>query len=133
MRIFVDASLLIYLNVPMPEEQAQLIDSFWKDLLSEHEAFTNLLVLDEVIYVSERKYNVEREETLEFIDRIVLPHVELLSVGAELYPFFKLYMVRYSLKPSDALHAATVKRYRLDAIVSEDRDFDKAGIKRIWL
>jgi predicted nucleic acid-binding protein len=33
-------------------------------------------------------------------------------------------MVRYSLKPSDALHAA---------IVSEDRDFDKAGIKRIWL
>jgi predicted nucleic acid-binding protein len=42
-------------------------------------------------------------------------------------------MVRYSLKPSDALHAATVKRYRLDAIVSEDRDFDKAGIKRIWL
>jgi predicted nucleic acid-binding protein len=129
----VDASLLIYLNVPMPESQAQLIDSFWKNLLSKHETFTNLLVLDEVIYISKKKYDVEQEETLEFIDHTVLPHVELLSMGAELYPFFRLYMMKFSLKPSDALHAATVKRYRLDAIASEDRDFNRAGIKRIWL
>jgi len=54
-------------------------------------------------------------------------------MGAELYPFFRLYMMKFSLKPSDALHAATVKRYRLDAIASEYRDFDRAGIKRIWL
>jgi predicted nucleic acid-binding protein len=129
----VDASLLIYLNVPMPEEQAQLINSLWRGLLSEHEASTNLPVLDELIYVSERKYGVERKETLEFIDHVVLPHIELLSIGAELYPFFKLYVVKFGLKPSDAVHAATIKRRRLDAIVSEDRDFDKAGIKRIWL
>ncbi len=133
MKVFVDASLLIYLNVPMPEDQAQLIDSLWRDLLSEHEVFTNLLVLDEVIYVSKKKYYVEQEETLDFIDHIVLPHVELLSIGAELYPFFRLYITEFGLKPSDALHAATVKRYRLDAIASEDRDFDKVGIKRVWL
>jgi len=90
MKVFVDASLFIYLNVPIPEDQAQLIDSLWKGLLSEHEVFTNLLVLDEVIYVSKKKYNVEQEETLEFIDHTVLPHVELLSIGAELYPFFRL-------------------------------------------
>jgi predicted nucleic acid-binding protein len=133
MKVFVDASLFIYLNVPIPEDQAQLIDSLWKGLLSEHEVFTNLLVLDEVIYVSKKKYNVEQEETLEFIDHTVLPHVELLSIGAELYPFFRLYIAKFGLKPSDALHAATVKRHRLDAIASEDRDFDRAGIKRIWL
>jgi len=51
MKVFVDAGLFIYLNVPMREEQAQLVDSFWRNLLSEHEVFTNLLVLDEVIYV----------------------------------------------------------------------------------
>jgi predicted nucleic acid-binding protein len=117
----------------MPEEQAQLINSLWRGFLSEHEASTNLPVLDELIYVSGRKYGVERKETLEFIDHVALPHIELLSIGAELYPFFKLYVVKFGLKPSDALHAATIKRYRLDAIASEDRDFDKAGIKRIWL
>jgi predicted nucleic acid-binding protein len=42
-------------------------------------------------------------------------------------------VVKFGLKPSDALHAATIKRRRLDAIASEDRGFDKAGIKRIWL
>jgi len=38
--------------------------------LSEHEVFTNLLVLDEVIYVSKRRYDVKQEDTLEFIDRL---------------------------------------------------------------
>jgi predicted nucleic acid-binding protein len=133
MKIFIDATLLIYLNVPMPENQAQLIYSFWKDLLSKHEIFTNLLVLDEVIYISKKKYDVEQKETLKFIDHTVLPHVELLPIGAELYPFFRLYIIKFGLKPSDALHAATVKRYRLDAIASEDRDFERVGIKKIWL
>jgi len=133
MKIFIDASLLIYLNVPMPENQTQLIYSFWKDLLSKHEIFTNLLVLDEVIYISKKKDDVEQKDTLEFIDHTILPHVEILPMGAELYPFFRLYTIKFSLKPSDALHAATVKRYGLDAIASEDRDFDRAGIKRIWL
>ena len=90
MKVFVDANLLIYLNVPMPEEQARLVESFWGDLLREYDLFTNLLVLEEVVYVSRRKYGVQREETLEFIDRAILPHVELLPMGAELYPLFKL-------------------------------------------
>jgi predicted nucleic acid-binding protein len=133
MRIFADASLLVYLNVPMPEEQTRLVDSFWRSLLTEHELFTNLLVLDEVVYVSKRRYNVEERETLEFIDRAVLPHLELLPIGVDLYQFFKLYVVEFGLRPSDALHAATIRRYGLDAIASEDRDFDRARIKRIWL
>ena len=41
MKVFADASLFIYLNAPMREEQAQLVDSFWRNLLSEHEVFTN--------------------------------------------------------------------------------------------
>ncbi|MCC6024387.1 MAG: type II toxin-antitoxin system VapC family toxin [Thaumarchaeota archaeon] len=98
----------------------------------EHEVFTNLLVL-EVVYVSRRKYGVDEKETLEFVDRAILPHVELLPIGADLYQFFKFYVVEFGLRPSDALHAATIRKYGLDAIASEDRDFDEAGIKRIWL
>ena len=133
MRVFADASLFVYLNVPMPDEHARLVDSFWRSLLTEHEVFTNLLVLDEVVYVSRRKYGVEEKETLEFVDQAILPHVELLPIGADLYQLFKLYVVEFGLRPSDALHAATIRRYGLDAIASEDRDFDRAGIKRIWL
>jgi predicted nucleic acid-binding protein len=42
-------------------------------------------------------------------------------------------VAEFGLRPSDALHAATIRKYGLDAIASEDRDFDEAGIKRIWL
>lgn len=28
MKIFIDSNLLVYLNVPMPEEQARLVEAF---------------------------------------------------------------------------------------------------------
>jgi len=34
MRVFADASLFVYLNVPMPEEQARLVDLLWRSLLT---------------------------------------------------------------------------------------------------
>jgi len=133
MKVLVDSNLLVYLNVPMPEEQARLVEAFWRSLLEEHSLYANLLVLDEVVYISRRKYGVGLEDTLEFLDRAVLPFVEVLPLGADLYPLFKLYAASFNLKPSDAIHAATVRRYGLDAIASEDADFDRAGIRRLWL
>jgi len=73
MRVLVDASLFVYLNVPMPDEQATARRlALEEPLLTEHEVFTNLLVLDEVVYVSRRKYGVDEKETLEFVDRAIL-------------------------------------------------------------
>jgi len=37
--------------------------------------------LGETIYVSKRRYDVECEETLNFIDKVVLPYVEVLPMG----------------------------------------------------
>jgi predicted nucleic acid-binding protein len=133
MKIFIDASLLIYLNAPMPDEQAQLVETFWKNILTEHKGYTNILVLDEVVYVSKKKYRVPAEETLAFLDYAVLPYLKLLPLGPELYPYFKHYLEKYHLKPSDAIHAATINKYRLDAIATEDKDFDKTQIKRLCL
>ena len=48
------------------------------------------------------------------------------------YLLAKKFMTLYNLEPSDALHA-TIIANRLDAIASEDKDFDRAGIKRIWI
>ncbi len=126
-------SLLIYLNVRMPDDEAKIVEEFWERMLRNHELFVNLLVLDEVIYVSRRKYDVPFSDTLEFIDRAVLPHVEMLVLRLEAYLEARKYMIKYGLKPSDSIHAATVEVFGLQAIASEDRDFDKIGIKRLWV
>jgi len=133
MKVFVDASLFIYLNVRMPEKDARLIEEFWLNLVVNHMLFTNILVLDEVIYVSKRKYGVEYVETLEFIDKVVLPYVEVLSIGLNEYLRAKELMTKYRFKPSDSIHAATIETHGLQAIATEDEDFDKIGVKRIWI
>jgi len=132
LRVFVDANLIIYLNIPLPADDASIIEEFWLDLVKRHNLYTDVLVLDEVIYISKRKYRVPARETLEFIDRAVLPYVDLLPLRMEEYLEAKRLIREYPIAPSDALHAAVVRTNNLDAVVSEDRDFDKIGIKRIW-
>jgi len=67
----------------MPVEEAELVERFWLELLREHELYTNVLALDEAIYVSQRKYGVPFADTLELVDRAVLPYVEVLPWGLE--------------------------------------------------
>ncbi len=133
MKVFVDASLLIYLNVKMPDHEAKIIEDFWLELLSNHSLYTNVLVLDEVIYISWRKYSIPFEETIEFIDRAVLPYVDLIPIGSIEYLKAREIMIKQRLKPSDAIHLATIIVHGLNAIASEDEDFDRTGIKRIWI
>jgi len=133
MKIFVDASLIVYLNVKMPEKEAELIEKFWLDLLTHHSLYTNILVLDEVIYVSKKKYEVSIEDTLELIDKAVLPYVDILPIGLSEYLKAREMMKKYNLKPSDAIHVATMENYGLQAIASEDKNFDIIGVKRLWI
>ncbi|RLG88019.1 MAG: PIN domain nuclease [Thermoprotei archaeon] len=133
MKVFVDASLLIYLNVRVSEEEARLIEDFWLNLLLNHELYTNIIALDETIYVSKRKYEVSVKDTIEFIDRAVLPYIDVLPIGLNEYLRAKEYMAKYKLKPSDSIHVATIENYGLQAIATEDEDFDRVGIKRLWI
>lgn len=133
MKIFVDASLLIYLNVKMPEDEAKLIEDFWLNLLLNNLLYTNVLVLDEVIHVSKRKYDVSPKDTIDFIDKAVLPYVDVLSIGLSEYLRAKELMVKYGLKPSDSIHVATIENHGLQAVATEDEDFEKVGIKRLWI
>ena len=80
-----------------------------------------------------KKYNVSPTETIELIDKAVLPYMDVLSIGLEEYSLAKKFMTLYNLKPSDALHSAAIIANRFDTIASEDKDFDRASIKRIWI
>ena len=133
MKVFIDANLLIYLNVRIPEDFAKRLESFWIDLLRNHELYTDILVLDETIYISKKKYGMPFRETIEFIDRVVTPVIEVVKIGLEEYRIARKYIVNYGLRPSDAIHLAVIVNHNLDAVASEDKDFEKAGIKRLWI
>jgi Predicted nucleic acid-binding protein, contains PIN domain len=127
--IFVDANFLIYLNLGVKE-----VEDYYLRLLSEESLATDPLVLDEVIYVSKKKYGVRLEDTLDFLDNIVLPNSVVLPVTINEYRRAREVMLKYSVSPSDALHVAVMLNNSIRRILSEDRDFDRVKeVERVWL
>ena len=131
MKVFLDASLVVYLNIPMKGGDAEVLTGFYSKLVRE-QLFTDLLVLDEAIYVSARKYGVKPEQTIELIDRAVLPHVELLSLGLREYQQARKHIVGYGLTPSDAIHLAVMDNHGIGRIATEDQDYERTHVKRMW-
>jgi hypothetical protein len=127
--IFLDANFLVYLNLSHEE-----VVDYYLRLLRSDTIFTDPLVLDEVIYVSKKKYGVKYCDTISFLDEIVLPYITVLPVTVKDYERAKEIMLKYSLKPSDAFHVAVMLNNSVPTILSEDREFDKVnGIRRVWL
>lgn len=64
----------------------------------------------------------------------MLPFAEVTPLDAgDLYTAEK-YLVSYNIKPSDALHIATMEKAGASLIVSEDKEFDRiTWIERLWL
>jgi len=130
MKAFVDACFLVYLNT-LQGERRKPFEEFWEALIEE-EPILNVVVLDETLYIS-RKYGVPYLETLEFLRRVVLPFTEVIPLGAEDFFAAEKYLVDYNLKPSDALHVATMEKAGTSLIVTEDKEFDRvAWIRRLW-
>ncbi|BCU67906.1 PIN domain-containing protein [Sulfolobales archaeon HS-7] len=126
--MFLDANFLIYLNLGVRE-----VEEFYVKLVAEENLTVDPLVLDEVIYVSKKRYNVKYEDTVKFLDEIVLPNSTLLPITSEDYRKTKEFVIG-GFKPSNAFHLAVMLNNSISKIVSEDRDFDKVSeIKRVWI
>lgn len=132
MKIFLDSSFLIYLNASTDESRKPL-EQLFKKILPE-ELYTNILVIDETLYISRKKYKIPYDLTFNFIKHIILPYTEIIPIEKiDLEPIRK-YLIKYEIKPSDAIHLAAMEKKGINNIVSEDEDFDKIkGINRIWL
>jgi predicted nucleic acid-binding protein len=131
-KLFLDANLVIYLNTVTGDERP-IIDRFFKSLLREH-LFTNMLVLDETLHVSRRRYAVPYAMTVHFLRRAFLPYTEIIPIAEEDLQATERYLTKYDVKPSDAIHLATMDKVGITSIVSEDEELDAVkGIKRIWL
>ncbi len=129
--IFIDTNLLVYINTPNKNYDKYL--SFYEGLIREDRAFINMIVIDELLYVSGKKYKVPYNETLEFIESLVFPFATMLPLEEVDY-FLMEEMLRYCPQPSGSIMAASMKRASIETIISEDNGFDRIpGIKRKWL
>jgi len=131
LKTFLDSSFLVYMNT-MTDGERRGIDGLFRKLLKEP-LFVNMLVVDEVLYIS-RRYGVPYDVTLGFLRNIVLPYTEIIPVEEEDIKPTEKYLLRYDLKPSDVIHLATMEKVGANHIVTEDEDFDKVKeVERIWL
>jgi len=130
LKVFLD---LVYLNTVTDEKRRILYENLYIEILSTHKPYTDALVLDELIYVSKKKYGIPYRVTIEFIDTIILPYTALIPLGEEEYREAARILERYNIKPSDALHIAAMKTHNIRIIISEDKELDKIpGIERKW-
>jgi hypothetical protein len=132
MKIFLDANYLIYLKYSESDE----IFDYCVNLLRKIEKYdlvTNMLAIDEVIWILNRKYIIELDEVFEYLDRL-LSFLRVVPIEAEDYDLMKEFMLGYNLKPSDSLHLSSMRRHGVSVIVSEDSDFDRVDwVKRVWI
>ncbi len=130
---FIDATLLVYLAAASEEEMERL-KGFWRGLLKGYDLYTDVLVLDETVWVLRRKYGVPYADSLDFIDSVILPFVRVLPLGLGEFVEAKRVILDYRVKPSDALHIAVMRLNGIKVVVTEDEEFDRIPwMKRIWL
>ncbi|MEM2939805.1 MAG: type II toxin-antitoxin system VapC family toxin [Candidatus Bathyarchaeia archaeon] len=134
MRIFIDSNLLIYLNNLVNRSLRIIYEDFYTRIIEENEPYTDIIILDELIYISQERYNVPYKTTLGFIEEIVKPFVNIISLGEDEYNIAAKVILERNIRPSDALHLGAMKKKNISTIVSEDKDFDKIEwVNRSWL
>jgi len=127
LRVFLDSNLLVYLNAVRTADVRVIYENFYLNLLSENKAYTDVPVLDELLYISKKKYNIPYDVGIEFIESLILPYVEILPLGSEEFRETSEIIKSFSIKPSDALHVAAMLMNDIRRMVSEGREFDKVG------
>ena len=134
MKVFIDASLFIYLNTLTNPKYRTLYENFYVEILTKYKPYADVLVLDELIYVSKKKYNVPYEVSIKFIETNILPYTTVLDLGEEGYKYATEIITKHNLKPSDALHVGAMMSNDITLIVSENKEFSRIpAIDRLWI
>jgi uncharacterized protein len=63
-----------------------------------------------------------------------MPFVTILPIEESDVSLTEKYLTKYKIKPSDAIHLATMEKQGVTNIASEDSELDQIKeIKRVWL
>jgi len=134
MKIFIDAPLLIYLNTLTNSRYRTTYENFYIEILIKYKPYTDVLVLNELIYISRKKYNIPYKVSIKFIEANILPYTTILNLGEEEYNYATELINKHNLKPSDALHIGAMMNNNIKVLASEDREFDRIPeVERIWI
>ena len=134
MKVFIDTPLFIYLNTLTNTRYRTLYENFYIEILTKYKPYTDVLVLDELIYISKKKYNIPYNISVKFIETNILPYITILNLSEEEYKYSTEIITKHNLKSSDALHIGAMINNNITLIVSEDKGFDQIPkIKRLWI
>ena len=134
MKIFIDAPLLIYLNTLTNSRYRTTYENFYIEILIKYKSYTDVLVLNELIYISKKKYNIPYKVSIKFIETNILPYITILNLGEEEYKYATEMITKHNLKPSDALHIGAMMNNDIKVLASENREFDRIPeVERIWI
>ena len=134
MKVFIDTPLLIYLNTLTNLRYRVLYENFYIEILTKHKPYTDVLVLDELLSISKKKYNIPYNVSVKFVETNILPYITILNLGEEEYKYATEIITKHNLKPSDALHVGAMMNNNITLVVSEDREFDRIpAVKRLWI
>lgn len=134
LKVFLDSSFMIYLKYAEDDK----VSKFSLELLERAiklgaQLISNMVAIDEVIWILTHKYGISRIEVFELTDRL-FSLLDIAPLDRIDYDPLKEFMNTYNLKPSDALHAATMKRSDIQYIASEDKGYDALPwVRRTWL
>lgn len=119
------------MNTLGDKENSEL-EKFYSSLLEE-DLYTDVLTLDETLYLSMSKYRVPYQISFEFLKTNVLPYSTIIPIDESDVVSMENYLSRYKIKPSDAVHLSAMEKEGVTHIASEDGEFyDIKEVKRIW-
>lgn len=131
--IYLDTNIFVYSAIN-DKKKGELSRNILSSIVrGEKFGCTSLLTWDELFWaiIKERGRKIALKEGEKFLS---FPKIILLETTKEIISLSQKLISKYSLKPRDAIHAATALVNNINEIVSDDPDFDKIEeIRRVKL
>ena len=124
MSLYIDAN--IFLNAALyTDEKAQKCRKLLENIaLGKESACTATLTWDEVVFILRKKMSIE-ESIVKGRNFLEIKNLTLIEVSKHTLVVAQDLMQKHSLKPRDAIHAATAIINKCEEFISDDADFDK--------
>ncbi|MDP4039800.1 MAG: type II toxin-antitoxin system VapC family toxin [Candidatus Pacearchaeota archaeon] len=129
--IYLDTNIFIHALGNPDKKVNACINLLDKILNNKIEAYTSFLTWDEFLQIIKRQMEMDKaiSESQKFLN---FPNLIFLDVNEKVMSKAQELVLRYNLKPRDAIHAATAIVGGIKEIASDDTDFDRVKeLKRI--
>lgn len=123
--IYLDSNVFLYAIIEKEKEMAGRCSLILSEVASGSlEACTSALTWDEVVWATRKHMNAADavQKGREFVG---FPNMDMIDANRLIISEAQNIMEKHSLKPRDAIHAASALSKGIKQFVSDDPDFDK--------